>query len=66
VGTVDEKGAAAFLGVSPSYLRQSRSRSQRPNAIEGPPYLKYGRAIRYDLDDLKVWRDAHRVTASAQ
>lgn len=67
MGTVDEKGAAEFLGVSRSYLRQSRSRrSQRPSAIEGPAYLKYGRAVRYDMDDLITWKNAHRVTTVAQ
>ena len=56
-----EREAAAYVGVSTSFLRQSRSRGNRPNTIDGPPWLKYGRAVRYDIDDLHAWMDKHRV-----
>jgi hypothetical protein len=56
--TVNERGAAEFLNLSVSYLRQSRAAKAR---TEGPPFLKMGRSVRYDLDDLRQWRDAHRV-----
>jgi len=60
-----EREAAAYVGVSTSFLRQSRSRGNRPNTIDGPPWLKYGRAVRYDLDDLNAWKLMHRVCPSA-
>jgi hypothetical protein len=59
---INEKEAAEYLGVSVSFLRQTRSARKRSSMIEGPPWIQYGRAIRYDLDDLSRWRDSHRVT----
>lgn len=57
-----EKDAAAYLGVSPSYLTQSRLRRRR---TDGPPFVKIGRAVRYVREDLEAFVAARRRTASA-
>lgn len=53
--TVDERAASRFIGFSTSYLRQARMRNQ------GPPYIRVGRAVRYRVEDLDRFLDAHRV-----
>ncbi len=54
---LDQRGAAAFLGLSPETLKKWRQRDQ------GPGYLQFGLAgaVRYELDTLKAFRAAHRV-----
>ena len=59
--TKKEKEAAEYLGVSVPFLRASRSPGKRKNPPEGPPWLKYGRAVRYDVADLDAWLDRQRV-----
>lgn len=54
----NEQEAAPYCGVSVSYLRQSRTRH---SDIEGPPYLKIGRAVRYRQADLDAWLESHLV-----
>lgn len=46
---VDERAAAARLGVSRRTLQQWRVKGG------GPKYLKLGRAVRYDLAELDRW-----------
>lgn len=41
--------AAAFLGLSKSLLNKMRLRGN------GPAFLKFGRAVRYDLATLEAW-----------
>ncbi len=41
--------AAAFLGLSKSYLDKKRLDGG------GPAYLKLGRRVVYDLADLEIW-----------
>ena len=43
---VDEKRAAKFLGVAVQTLRNWRHQSR------GPAYVKMGRSVRYQVDDL--------------
>jgi predicted DNA-binding transcriptional regulator AlpA len=43
------KDAAAFLKMSVSWLAKARNRRQ------GPPYVKLGRAVRYDKHALLEW-----------
>ena len=52
--------AATYLGVSLSFLRQGRMEGRRANRSPGPPFLKMGRAVRYDLQDLDAWLAANR------
>jgi|WetSurMetagenome_2_1015567.scaffolds.fasta_scaffold61484_2 hypothetical protein len=52
---VKERDAAAYIGMSVPYLRLSRCNGG------GPPYLRMGRAIRYDISDLDKWLETKRV-----
>ena len=46
VNAVDENRAARFLGVAVQTLRNWRHQSR------GPAYVKMGRSVRYQVDDL--------------
>jgi predicted DNA-binding transcriptional regulator AlpA len=52
--------AAAYLGMSISFLRQGRMEGRRANRSPGPPFIKLGKAIRYDIEDLDAWLSANR------
>lgn len=52
------KQAAAYLGLKPNTLDVWRCKRVRYQ----PPYLKLGRAIRYELADLDAWLAANRFT----
>lgn len=60
LATLTEADAARYIGLSRAYLRQSRMRVPR-RGIDGPPYIRVGRAIRYLRADLDRWLAAHRV-----
>jgi len=49
---------AAYLGMSRSYLRQSRMEGNRDNRTPAPPFIRIGRSIRYLKEDLDLWLDA--------
>lgn len=53
--------AAQYIGMSISFLRQSRMDGTRRNRTPGPNYIKIGRAVRYVREDLDAWLDGHRV-----
>jgi len=53
--------AAQYIGMSVSFLRQSRMDGVRTNRTQGPIYIKIGRAVRYVREDLDAWLDEHRV-----
>ena len=55
-----EPEAARYLSVSRPFLRKSRMEGRRKNHAEGPPYVKFGRSIRYSLADLQAWIAEHR------
>lgn len=57
---LSEADSAQYLGMSRAFLRKSRMDGTRRNRTPGPPYIRIGRAIRYDLDDLNQWIAAHR------
>jgi len=48
--------AANYIGMSESWLRQSRMRGN-PDA---PPYIKIGKSVRYLKADLDAWLDRLR------
>lgn len=48
--------AARFIGMSVHWLKASRFRPE----LDGPPFIKIGRAVRYDLRDLDSWLDGRR------
>jgi predicted DNA-binding transcriptional regulator AlpA len=53
------KDAARILRLSPSWLAKSRMRG------DGPPYVKFGRSVRYGEGDLAEWmRSRVRLSTS--
>ena len=58
---VDERAAAAHLGVSVAFLRADRCRGHVGGRTPGPPWYRVGRAVRYDLTDLDQWLATRRV-----
>lgn len=50
--------AAAYCGVSKSYIDKLRCRG------EGPTFSRLGRAVVYDSDDLDRWLAANRRAAN--
>ena len=56
-----EREAAEFLGIAPGTLRVSRSTGPIPGRIF-LPYVKLGRAVRYDRATLRDWLAARIVT----
>ena len=57
---ISEKDAAEYIGMSAQFLRKSRMEGVRQNRTAGPPFVRIGRSVRYDLSDLEKWIDAHR------
>lgn len=57
-----EREAAAYLNVSPQFLRLSRHYGIRPGYAAGPIFVRLGggRSIRYLKSDLDAWLQAHR------
>ena len=43
--------AANCLSVSEHWLKASRFRAE----LDGPPFVRIGRTVRYDLSDLEAW-----------
>ena len=56
------KEAAVYTGWSGIFLRQARSDGRRKNRTPGPPYLKNGRKVMYDIVDLDEWMLKYRKT----
>jgi len=52
---LSEKEAATYIGMSRSFLAQSRMDGQRENRTPAPPFIKIGRAVRYLREDLDTW-----------
>lgn len=57
---ISEEQAATYLGMSRQFLRKSRMDGNRANHTDAPPFVRIGRLIRYSVDDLDAWIDAHR------
>lgn len=55
-----EKETAQYIGMSISWLRQSRMRGDK----DAPPFLKIGKSVRYRKSELDAWLDSklHRNT----
>lgn len=60
-----ESDAAAYIGFSPSYLRNQRVSDvralRRGDGIKGPRWVTIETAIRYLREDLDDWLNANRV-----
>lgn len=52
---LSDPDAAKYIGMSVSFLRQSRMEGRRGNRSAGPPFIKIGKAVRYDVRDLDHW-----------
>jgi predicted DNA-binding transcriptional regulator AlpA len=53
--------AAHYIGMSVSFLKQSRMDGVRENHTPGPPFVRLGRrAVRYLREDLDAWLKEHR------
>lgn len=51
----DEKMAATFLGLSVEFLQQDRAKARRI------PFIKLGRAVRYDPLDVRAYTERCKV-----
>jgi predicted DNA-binding transcriptional regulator AlpA len=52
---IDEGKVSQITGVALSTLRNNRSRGQ------GIPYIKIGRSVRYDLQDVIEFMESHKI-----
>jgi hypothetical protein len=57
--SLNERAAAEYIGVSPSYLRHSRVRGTT-KCTDAPPFVRIGRAVRYLPRDLDAWLESRR------
>ena len=55
------KEAAKYLGLGEGYLRELRMNGDRKNRLSPPPFIRSGRAVRYDIRDLDEWIEANRI-----
>ena len=55
---LNETDSARYIGMSKVWLRLSRQHRS------GPSYIKIGRSIRYAVDDLDKFLEAHKVKHS--
>ena len=51
-----EADAARYIGMSISWLRQSRVTGNQ----DAPPFVKIGRSVRYLREDLDAWLEQRR------
>ena len=54
---LSEIEAADYIGMSRSYLRQSRMDGYRDHRTSAPVFIKVGRSVRYLKEDLDAWLD---------
>ncbi|WP_019677706.1 helix-turn-helix transcriptional regulator [Arsukibacterium perlucidum] len=52
---LSEIETAEYIGMSRSFLRQSRMEGNRASGTPAPPFVKIGRSVRYIKDDLDNW-----------
>jgi len=57
---VSGKEAARYTGMSEQFFRKSRMNGNLPDHTPGPPFVKIGRSVRYDIQDLDAWIASHR------
>lgn len=55
-----EAHAAKLLGVSVAWMQRKRWEG------DGPAYVKYSRAVRYELAAIEAWIERHRVTPNEE
>ena len=52
---LSEIEASTYIGMSRSFLAQSRMDGNRDNRTPAPPFIKIGRSVRYLREDLDHW-----------
>jgi len=52
------KDAAKYIGMSAGFLAVARCHGNLSNRTPAPPFIRIGRTIRYDLQELDEWIDA--------
>ena len=52
---LSELEAARYIGMSRSFLAQSRMHGIRETRTPAPPFIKIGRSVRYLREDLDNW-----------
>ena len=57
---LNDREAAAFLGLGVQSLRNARSHR------EGPPYIKMGWRVVYKVSDLEEYLNRHRIDPQAR
>jgi len=60
---LSEAQAAAYIGMSPAFLRRRRLTK---NTRSGPPFLKLGTKAAYLRDDLDAWLRSQRCTTGRE
>ena len=55
---LSEIEASQYIGMSRSYLAQSRMDGPRESRTPAPPFIKIGRSVRYLREDLDAWLDS--------
>ena len=59
---LNEQEASLYIGMSRSFLRQSRMEGNRSKRTPAPHFIKIGRSVRYMIEDLDQWLDQfHRL-----
>ncbi|MDX9974070.1 MAG: DNA-binding protein [FCB group bacterium] len=57
---VDEKTAARMIGMSVPWLRMMRQQGST-SRVKAIPFIRLGRAVRYETSALREYVAAHRV-----
>ena len=52
---LSEVETSEYIGMSRSFLRQSRMEGNRATRTPAPPFIKIGRSVRYLREDLDNW-----------
>ncbi len=60
VRALSERAAAAYIGMSPHFLRLGRQAGRCGNRTPPPPHIKAGRRVLYLIEDLNAWLESHR------
>lgn len=55
---LSEREAGQYIGMSRSFLAQSRMDGHRGSRTSAPPFIKIGRSVRYLREDLDLWLDS--------
>lgn len=63
---MNEKEAAAYIGMSVSFLQKDRTEGRLIGRTPGPRWLKIGKRVLYLKDDLDLWLEILCVNRQQQ